>query len=228
MNILGIETTTSLNSIAITSEDKVLAEYSFSSGDRLSKMLLPAINDILKKSNLPIRDIEGIGVTRGPGFFTGVRMGLSVAKGLALGLDIPVAGISTLEALAHNVFSNCSGLICPMLLSRKGEIYTAVYEPNSRGKLKKVKEESCCLLPKLLEEVNSPTIFLGEGALKYKPEIKKIKGKLADFPSSSLNHLSATKVAFLAREKIREGVSSDDSDLTPVYLRKPQIGRDRG
>ena len=227
MRLLGIETTTSLNSIGIISGENILAEMSFSCGDRLSKRLMPAIDDLLGKSSLQVKDIQGVGVTRGPGFFTGVRMGLSVAKGLALGVGIPAVGLSTLEVLAHNIYAHSSYQVCSVLLSRKGEIYTALYKPDSRGGLARIKDECCCSLEELLAQIDSPTIFLGEGALKYKQEIERSKGKVAYFPPLSLNSPRAATVAFLARKRILEGLSSSNTDLTPVYLRGPQIGKAR-
>ena len=93
MKILGIQTSALIWSVGIVDEEKILGEYTFNSYERLSKILVPAIDELLNKTGLKSKELDGIAVTKGPGLFTGGRIGLSVAKGLAMGLDIPVVGI---------------------------------------------------------------------------------------------------------------------------------------
>src|SRR4030043_1592763 len=103
MKILGLDTATSWGSPGVIDDEEVVAEYAFRRGETLSARLLPAIQTLLAEARLDLHEIDGIAVSLGPGSFTGLRVGLSAVKGLALAVARPVAGVPTLDALACNL-----------------------------------------------------------------------------------------------------------------------------
>ena len=217
--ILGIQTSTLIWSVAFIDGEKILGEYTFDSYERLSKILVPSIDELAKKIKLEKEEIDGIAVAKGPGLFTGGRMGLSVAKGLSMGLDIPVVGISTLEALAMNL-SYSDYPICPLIPSRGEDVYSAIYQ-FSKGDLKKIEKESVFHIDELLKRIHKPTVFAGEAAIKYEKIIKRKLGRRALFVPLSLNYLRASDIAFQARNKMKKATKVSSLNLKAQYLRPP-------
>jgi tRNA threonylcarbamoyladenosine biosynthesis protein TsaB len=217
MKILGIQTSTLIWSVAVIDGEQILGEYTFNAYDLLSKLLVPAIDDLLNKTGLKSKDLNGIAVTKGPGWFTGGRVGLSVAKGLVMGLDIPVVGISTLEALALNL-SHASYPVCPIIPSCRQDVYVAIYKISPEG-IKTIEKESVFDIGEWLRKIDEPTIFVGDGAVKYKDIIKKKLGKSALFAPMSFNYLRASDVAFQALGKIKKATKLSSLNLKAEYLR---------
>ncbi len=215
--ILGIQTCTLVWSVAIIDGEKILGEYIFDSYERLSKILVPSIDELGKKLGIKKEDLDGIAVARGPGLFTGGRMGISVAKGLALGLDIPAVGISTLDALAFNL-SYCAYPVCALISSKGQDVYSAVYKSADRS-FKKTEKESVFGIEQRLKKIKKPTIFVGEAAVRYKDIIKKKLGKSAIFVPASLNYIRASDIAFQARDKIKKAGKISSLTLGAQYLR---------
>ena len=211
--ILGIQTSTLIWSIAIIDQEKILGEYTFDSYERLSKILVPSIDELAKKLGIQKEDLDGIAVAKGPGLFTGSRMGMSVAKGLALGLDIPLVGVSTLDALAFNL-SYSDYPICPLISSRGQDVYSAMYIG-----LEKTEKESVFDVEQRLKKINKPTVFVGEAAIRYKDIIKKKSGKLAIFTPLSLNYIRASDIAFQALGKMKKATKLSSLNLNAQYLR---------
>lgn len=217
MKILGIQTSTLIWSVAVIDGEKLLGEYTFDSYERLSKILVPSIDELGKKVGIKKEDLCGIAVAKGPGLFTGGRMGMSVAKGLAMGLDIPVVGMSTLDALAFNL-SYCAYQVCPLISSRGQDVYSAMYKISGKT-FKKIEKESVFDIEQRLKEIKKPTVFVGEAALRYKTIIKKKLGNLALFAPLSLNYIRASDIAFQSREKMRKAGKLSALTLKAQYLR---------
>ena len=157
-------------------------------------------------------------MARGPGSFTGVKIGISITKGLSFGLDIPVVGISTLEGLCYNI-PYTSYFISPMILSRTGEVYTALYNFWGTDSINRIEPEKVFKVERWLERINEPTIFLGDGAIKYKSMIKERLGENAIFVPGYLNYLQGSNIAFQAGKAIQAGDVSSPFTLTAEYLR---------
>lgn len=217
MKILGIQTSTLIWSIAVVEGEKLLGEYVFDSYERLSKILVPSIDELGRKLGIKKEDLGGIAVAKGPGLFTGGRMGMSVAKGLSMGLDIPAVGISTLDALAFNLpYSNYQ--ICPLISSRGQDVYSAMYKVSGRT-FKKMEKESVFGIEQRLKKINKPTVFVGEAAIRYKVLIKKRLGRLALFAPLSLNYLKASDIVFMAIGKMKKATKFSALNLKAEYLR---------
>ncbi len=128
MYILAIESSGNVASAAVAEDSKILAEYTVNIGKTHSQTLLPMIDRVLTDAEMSVNDVSAIAVSRGPGSFTGLRIGSATAKGLAASAGIPIADVPTLEALAVGVGNAGGRLICPVIDARRNEVYTALYE----------------------------------------------------------------------------------------------------
>lgn len=216
MKVLGIETSTPAGSIALIDEEEIISEYTYQGKLEHSTWLIPAIDTVLKDAGLSVREIEGIAVSSGPGSFTGLRIGVSTAKGLAYGLNIPLVGISTLDSLALNLLYT-EKIICPILDARKNEIYTAFYQGQPPQRL----TDYLLISPqRLIEMISQPTIFLGQGLKLYQEQLKEaLKNREVYFAPLSLWLLRASNLAILGLKELKAGNQVDIYSFTPFYLR---------
>lgn len=219
MKILGIETATSILSLAIVDEGELFIDYTRCIGLRHSSELMPAIVRIIEENGLTIKDIDGLSVSLGPGSFTGLRIGLATAKGLAQALNIPLVGIGTLDGLASNLlFPN--RIICPILDAPKAEVYTALYR-TCEG-TERLTEYLAISPQRLIEMIKEPTIFLGNGLKMYGDLIGEGLKGLAHFAPPHLWIPRASNIARLGLKEIKEGRIDDLSSILPIYIRKPE------
>jgi tRNA threonylcarbamoyladenosine biosynthesis protein TsaB len=219
MKILGLDTATLCGSLGIIDDDTVLVEYALHREETLSARLLPAIQTLLAEARLALHEIDGIAVSLGPGSFTGLRVGLSAVKGLALAAEMPVVGIPTLDALACNLpFTPYQ--ICPLIDARKGQIYTALYKNGAGGCLEQLTPYQV-LSPTALSEAipHQETVFLGDGVEVCRELITQKLAAKALFAPLHLGFLRGTTVAELGLKRLGRGESDDISSLVPIYVR---------
>lgn len=160
---LGIDTANKPLSVAIVKDGQILAEENTSTAINHSLGAMPAIEEIFKKVDMTPSDIDAIAVSEGPGSYTGVRIGVTIAKTLAWTLNKPLVGISSLKAIAANVLF-FDGLICPLIDARRGNVYAGAYR-SYKGKLTSVIEDghySIDELMTLLEGHEVPILFVGK------------------------------------------------------------------
>jgi len=227
MKILAFDTSSASGSVALVDNGALAAEWTSSSVAAHAVWLLPNIDGLLKSVNLGISDIDLFAVANGPGSFTGLRIGVSVAKGLAWSLRKRAVGVSTLYALAMN-FAYAGMPVCTALDARKGELYAAVYkfgEPVGCSP-KSIMAESAVTPQGLLAgiaalEIKTPIIFAGSGLNAYAEYIKN-NVKNAIFAPRPLWHIRASNVALAALEITRTKESLDPAVLPLVYLRKSE------
>jgi tRNA threonylcarbamoyladenosine biosynthesis protein TsaB len=219
MKILGLDTATSCGSIGIIDDDEVVAEYALRREETLSARLLPAIQALLAEARLDLHEIDGIAVSLGPGSFTGLRVGLSAVKGLALAAERPVAGVPTLDALASNLpFTPYQ--LCPVLDARKGQIYAALYKNGVGGFLEQLTPYEVLSPSELIEGIPPrETVFLGDGVEVCRELITQRLAEKAFFAPLHLGFLRGTTVAELGLKRIRKGERDDISSLVPIYVR---------
>jgi tRNA threonylcarbamoyladenosine biosynthesis protein TsaB len=213
MPILGIETSTPAGSIALLTEQDKAGEYVFNFRQTYTSKLMPAIDEILKSASLNARDLTGISVSSGPGSFTGLRIGVATAKGLAQGLDIPVVGIPTLDGLAFNLFP-CRDLICTILDARREELYCTFYRAGQR-----LGEYMVCPPPTLLKTIKSKVIFVGDGIETYGDLIKKKLGQKAVFAPEEKRLPTALSIAKLGLRALERKKDGELLTLKPIYIR---------
>jgi len=223
LKILGIDTSTKFCNLGLIEDEDILIEYTINGlKKKHSSILVPAIKDLLKTINLKIEEINGIAVSMGPGSFTGLRIGLSVAKGLCYARSLPLLGIPTLDAMAFPL-KEIPNLICPLLEAKKDEIYNAIFRGgDSLHRITDYKCEDIHSLLTRLSPLKEKIIFLGDGIKKYRDIIKEKIGKDALFIDSQLNLAVASNSAFLGLNKLKKGEEDDISTLSPFYLRKSE------
>ncbi|NVL91033.1 MAG: tRNA (adenosine(37)-N6)-threonylcarbamoyltransferase complex dimerization subunit type 1 TsaB [Desulfobacterales bacterium] len=219
MKILGVDTSSRTGSVAVCENDTVLAEVAVTGAHTHAKRLMPAVDATLEMAGLSIADCDGFAVTTGPGSFTGLRIGISTVKGFGVATKKPVAGVSTLEALAYQ-FPLFPHLICPVLDARKGQIYTALYECADYMKWKRVIKDCAAEPGEWFKQIQRSCLFVGDGAVAYEGLIRETLGDLAHFAPSYLNTVRASVAAYIGMRQILDGRIIDVAGLVPRYIRK--------
>ncbi|HSQ78783.1 MAG TPA: tRNA (adenosine(37)-N6)-threonylcarbamoyltransferase complex dimerization subunit type 1 TsaB, partial [Nitrospirota bacterium] len=185
-----------------------------------SERLMSTVDRVLKDTGIAIADFGGFAVAIGPGSFTGLRIGLSTVKGLALATGKPVAAVPTLRALAWNI-PYAAYPVCPMLDARKNEVYAALYTFDGAA-FAQVMPEMTISIRELAEKISRKTLFTGEAAHLYRREIEQQFGNAALFAPLSAALPSAATVAEIGLDMIKDGKQTDPDSLTPLYIRKPE------
>jgi tRNA threonylcarbamoyladenosine biosynthesis protein TsaB len=220
MYILGIETATKTGGVAIVSESGVLAEYTLNIEVTHSERLMSTVDRVLKDTGFTLANIDGYGVSIGPGSFTGLRIGLSTIKGLAFTTGKPVAAVPTLRALAWNLpFSRYP--VCPLLDARKKEVYTALFRHDDRNYIQEM-PDTVISLAEIAGKITGDILFTGEGARLFMADIQKIFGDRAHFAPLSSSVPSAASIAEIALMMLKGGQQTDPDSLVPMYIRRPE------
>ena len=218
MMTLAFDTSTKAESVALLQDEILLVEHFINTGKNHGETLLPAIENILSVAGVRIDEIDLLAVTVGPGSFTGLRVGVSTAKGLAFSQGTPIVGVSTLDALAANVTSS-NITICPMLDARKKEVYTAFYRLSGAGFLERMTDERVISPETLLTGIDEDILCLGDGALAYGEFIRLMMTDKAHFVPGPLNHIRASSVGVIGLKKFRDGDTLNSLKVAPRYLR---------
>lgn len=202
MKVLAMDTSTFVMGVAIADGGVVLGEIHTNLKKNHSLRLMPAISKLMEEANLLPEELDRIVVAHGPGSYTGVRIGVTTAKTLAFALDVPIVGVSTLEAFAQNG-RFFSGFVCPFIDARRGQVYTGLYQAN--GMVVEEKEYERLVLMedwlKKLAEYGEPVLFLSVDLDMHKEMIERYLGKKAVFPPLSINYPRASELAFLGMKK---------------------------
>ena len=218
MKILAIDTATTSCSVAIINAGTLCAEITMRKAQTHSKHLMTAIDSTLEMANFSVNELDGFAVTIGPGSFTGLRIGISTIKGLALAVGKPVVGISTLETLAWQCADHAY-LICPLLDARKAEVYAAAYRYRENRLI--MQTDACVAKPEeFVRRIKESCIFVGSGARLYRREIESLLGDSAHFVPQGQNIIRASSVAFLSQSRFRANDTDGIADLSPYYIRK--------
>jgi tRNA threonylcarbamoyladenosine biosynthesis protein TsaB len=223
MNCLAIDTSTATMSLALGDSQTVLGEINIPSQKGHSTLLLPAIDHLLTVTRIRPRDLDGIVVGQGPGSYTGVRIAAAAAKAMAWTLGIPLVGVSSLDGLAGH-FRYFRGRVVCLFDARRHRCYTALYEADGMGMVRRVSRDQVCSMEALcrrLNESDQPTLFAGDGALRWRNDIETFyKGK-AHFAGSSME-IQVRAVYFLAQgcRRIEAGETEDVHSFQPEYLQR--------
>ncbi len=245
MIILGIDTATRFNSVAVVEAGAILAEISADEGLTHSSRLARNVELVLKNAKTPLQNLSGIAISKGPGSFTGLRVGVSFAKGLAFSSGLPIAGISTLDALAlrlngtsgkilpsEGTASGFEELICPALDGKKNEVFFALYARKGKDLLKllpEVNAPASVAADRILAFAKGTVIFQGDAFPKY-GEVFSLALKGAKEAPEELRMPSAAATAVLGAGMIGEGREGSFGELLPMYLRSSdaELGRKNG
>lgn len=222
MLILGIDTSTNVGTVAIYSDTKgTLGEITININKTHSENIMVMIDNLFQLTNATINDIDKIAVSIGPGSFTGIRIGVAVAKGLASATNCKIVGINELDIIAGNSSSNDIE-ICSIIDARKERGYYCIfkYEDNNLNQLQEYKVGDLREFLETRKEIK--TLYLGDGAINYKTLISEIVGENGIFAPKTLN---------LPRASVLAEISKDKEDnlytMEPIYLSKSQAEREK-
>ena len=217
MKILAIDTSSERGSIALLEDDQVSVEFSQKLERQYSSNLVPMIEQVLAKASVKLSEIEGYAVGVGPGSFTGIRVGITTVKGLALVTKKPVVGISSLLALAYNT-SGGSYAVTPLVDAKRNLVYFAWYRPDQNGKLSEQIPPTLGTIHEALSKINRVSLFIGDAVLKYRRNILSSKREKAHFTDFSDPFPRAVFIGKIALEKFQKGKTDSINSLAPTYL----------
>ena len=231
--VLGIDTATAIASAALVEDGKLVAEavdegarpgWAGGPAERSNhaEVILPLLDRLLKGAAVSLPEISALGVSIGPGSFTGLRIGLSTVKGLAYGSETPVIGIPTLLAVAARV-ANWAGLICPFLDARKREVYAALFRRENEA-ITRLAEDLVSSPESVLSRVESaagrgPCLFIGDGTRAYGDMVRRVLGSRATLTGGEDYPSIASAVARLAEKRLGDNEFDPLGPLAPLYLR---------
>ena len=227
MLILAFETTAKAGSVALLEDGKLLAESYQNTGLTHSQTLMVMAEDMLKAAGKTMSAVDAVAVAEGPGSFTGVRIGVAAAKGLAWGGQIPCYGVSTLEAMALTLGAY-QGYVCPVMDARRNQVYNALFSVDC-GRVQRISEDRAIALSDLSQELKAldgPIFLVGDGSnLTFNTLKDTIPGLV--LPAEHRMHQRASGVALAAAAKIAAGETGDAASMVPNYLRLSQAERER-
>jgi tRNA threonylcarbamoyl adenosine modification protein YeaZ/ribosomal-protein-alanine acetyltransferase len=238
MKILAIDTSGLVATVAITDGDLLKAQFSIQHKTTHSEILMPMLKDMTDKIGLDLSTIDAIAVAKGPGSFTGLRIGSATAKGLALALDKPIIPIPTVDGLAYNLYGN-EKIICPMMDARRNQVYTGIYtfvpSPTEEKNFEQgfdmrvIKKQYAASVDDVIAELNSigkSVVLLGDGVPVYHDKLEQ--GLKVPFTVAPLhmNRQSAASLAALALKYAADGRFVSSDEFAPDYLRLSQAERE--
>ncbi len=214
---LGIETSSIITGLALVKENEIHYELNCLTGSKHNETIYQLLTNALQFLEIKVAELSGIGVSIGPGMFTSLRVGLALAKGLALPYQIPVKGINTLDALFDSLIQNVGqnnslGLVVPIIDARKDEVFAAIYRNNER-----ISEYLLIKPLDLAYQISESVYFVGNGLKKYESSLKEMLP--IGFKSVMFEAPSPSAIALRAQKSIADGEISDLASLQPFYLR---------
>lgn len=228
MIILALETSAKAASCAVDRDGMLLAEFFTNTGFTHSETIMPMVSSLLECAKISIDDIDLFAVANGPGSFTGVRIGIAAAKGMAMAQDKPCAGVSSLEALAYNL-SAFSGTVVPVMDARRAQVYAAIFSGDSENIRRETDDEAIAIdeLAAKLKDFAPPYMLVGDGADLC---FERLDGQRENLmlASQNLRFQRAASVCAAARRMAAQNAALGTAEtLAPVYLRMPQAERER-
>ncbi len=225
--ILAFETSAKAASVALLDGGKLLGESYQNTGLTHSQTLMVMAEQLLASCGKTPQNVTAVAVAKGPGSFTGVRIGMAAAKGFAWGAELPCYGVSTLEAMATGL-GVWDGYVVPTMDARREQTYTAIFRADE-GKLTRILDDCAISIEELGEKLKNcekPIFLVGDGAILCYNALKdKVTGLV--LPPEHRMHQRATGVALLAQSQMDAGISGDAGALAPNYLRLSQAERER-
>jgi len=210
MRVLAVETSSLAGGVALLDDERLVAEYLLDVSVTHSERLMSAVDRVLADARWSARELTGLAVAIGPGSFTGLRIAVSTVKGLALALDLPIAAVPTLDAMAA-ALPWAALPVCPVLDARKGEVYVSRYRWDGRAMQREW--EYLALSPEeLAERLTEPVILAGDGAASIRSPHARLVPPPRRLPSPAC-------VGTLGVDRLRRGETVGAAALAPLYLR---------
>ncbi len=229
MKILSLDASATSASVCVYDgvEDKIIGEFFINTKLTHSQTLVPMIDALLNSTKLGLSDIDYFAVNTGPGSFTGIRIGVSVVKGMAMALDKPCVSVSTLESMAYNFIDFKDVLVCACMDARRNQVYNALFNVYD-GKVERLCDDRAISIEDLYAELstlNKPVVLIGDGAqLCYSQRSESDNVELA---CASRRYQTASSVALSAKNSIENSIKLNAASLMPTYLRPSQAERER-
>lgn len=220
MFVLGIEAATPVAGVAVVEDGRVLAERLVNNCRTHSVNLLPMIKAVLEEAGLTQQQVGAVAVSSGPGSFTGLRIGLTTAKTLAWAWQVPVVGVSTLDALAFPLAPQ-GQLVCPILNARKNEVYARVYR-GFEGEPEPLTQPLAVSIEELVTTLNQwqgKVTFLGDAVPIYQQQLRDLMGERGVFAPQAAWLPRGAATAELGYHRFIQGGSVAPLELTPEYIR---------
>lgn len=227
MNILAIDTSSVVASAAILCDNILKGEYTTNQKKNHSQKLMPLIDSLFKSVDISIEDIDLFAVSAGPGSFTGLRIGIATAKGLAHATGKPIIGVSSIKAMAYNLF-NCADLIAVIMDARRDQVYGGIYYWKD-GKLVEHTPPCAVSVDEIIEKAKNEkrkTVFIGDGIIRFGDIIKEKLGENAVISLANSNMQRASSVGILAKILYENNEAMAYDEIMPIYLRKSQAERE--
>lgn len=216
--ILALENSGMCGSVALVTQGFCLAEQSLTTTATHSRRLLPSIQQIMSETGVSWEKISAIAISAGPGSFTGLRIGLTTAKGLAMASGKPLIAISSLDNLACQL-PWTDRLICPVLDARKQEVYTAFYRCDNEDIPHRISDIVAITPHNLAQTIKEDVIFLGDGAGIYQDVFQQEVAGRVSFASPEIFFLRAAALGTAALSKFHQQEFLDTANATPDYIR---------
>ncbi|WP_028309731.1 tRNA (adenosine(37)-N6)-threonylcarbamoyltransferase complex dimerization subunit type 1 TsaB [Desulfitibacter alkalitolerans] len=220
MIVLGIDSSTQVNTIALLQDGQLLCEAILNTRKNHSQRLMPMIDILLKEAGLTIENVDGVAVSSGPGSFTGLRIGMTTGKALAWSRNKPLVGIPSLDGVAFNA-QGVTGTICPILNAKRNEVYTALYKM-VKGELQRISDYMAVEPLELIKRLQnqSQVTLLGDGIEEFISIFAENLGDRLAVPSSANRLPRASHIAYLGWRRLLKGEADDVINLVPLYVRK--------
>lgn len=228
MKIIAIDSSGLVATVAIATEDSIVAEYTVNFKKTHSQTLLPMLDEISKMTELDMGSVDAIAIAAGPGSFTGLRIGSATAKGLGLALDKPIIEVPTVNALAMNCWG-MKEVICPIMDARRSQVYTGFFEFDENNELVVLHEQFAEDIEKvceMLDKTGRSVVFLGDGVPVYADTIDRVMKTEHKFAPAHMSRQRAAALAVLATGYYKDGRTVSADAHKPEYLRMSQAERE--
>ncbi len=227
MKVLAVDSSGLVASVALVSDKELVAEYTVNYKKTHSQTLLPMLDEISKMASIDLKDVDAIAISKGPGSFTGLRIGSATVKGLGLVLGTPIIPVPTVDGLAYNLYK-AKGIICPLMDARRNQVYTGLYkwEEDEFVVVSPQKVVGIDLIAKEINELKEEVIFLGDGVSVFEEELKELIQVPYSFAPPHVSKQRAGAIGALGIELFKQGIMTDPDDFSPTYLRKSQAERE--
>ncbi|AKA71651.1 tRNA (adenosine(37)-N6)-threonylcarbamoyltransferase complex dimerization subunit type 1 TsaB [Clostridium scatologenes] len=226
MKILSLDSATEAATCAVIEDNKLLGEITFNYKKQHSILMMPMIDKLLNNLKIDINSLDGFVVSKGPGSFTGLRIGVSTIKGLSQGTGKPFVSVSSLDALAYNLAYTCE-TICPIIDALRNNVYTALYNFVD-NKLQRVSDYMIISIDDLISTINEQNLkvcFIGDAIYKFKEKLTT-NIKNVNFAPAHLNLVRASSLGEIGLNLLNSGIKDDLYTFSPLYIRKSQAERE--
>ncbi len=225
MNILAFDTASSTGAVAIMKDGTILAQSQLNVGLTHSEQLLPEVAHLMNLCHLSMKEIDAIAITAGPGSFTGLRIGFSTAKGMAIGTKAPLLPLPTLDVLAQNG-KGVQGLVVPIMNARRNQVYTAIYVSTGNA-IEQKSEHQAIGIDELLAQIQAQNTsdvvyFTGDGVDVFADTIRATLGERAVLAEGGRRYICADTLALLAESVYDEWRDGHGMRVEPRYLRESE------